>query len=50
MKTANISTARAATADAGRIRIGGAARPMPVPPLGTVDLGRIKFGGAARRA
>ena len=50
MKTAIVSTARAATADVGRIRIGGALRPMPVPPLATVDAGRIKLGGAVRRA
>jgi hypothetical protein len=50
MKTENNSTARAATADAGRIRIGGAVRPMPVPPLATADAGRVKLGGAVRRA
>ncbi len=50
MKTAIVSTARAATADACRIRIGGAVRPMPVPPVAAVDAGRIKLGGAVRRA
>ena len=42
-----------ATADAGRIRIGATARPVPAPaaqPAATADTGRIRLGATARLA
>ncbi len=48
-----------ATADAGRIRVGATARPVPAPatrpagaaqPAATADTGRIRLGATARLA
>ena len=46
----NVTQPSAATVDTGRIRIGGGARPAPLPPLATADFGRIRVGGGARPA
>ncbi len=49
--------AQPATLDAGRIRIGATARPVPAPrpagaaqPSATADCGRIRLGATARPA